>query len=187
MSSSVVIRRNEMDALYDAADIIEAAHKVAKGIIEQAQGEAQKIHSDSRSDAMTQVLTEARGLLTDLRSLREEVAEQSVEVAQSILQKAWEILGSGIKKSDKLKVALEQASRYFVSTSAMKLRVNPEMVTDTQAWLDVRRQEQPGLELLTIEPDLSVRPDEVRLYLDRGGVIRADFVGTLEILKAQWS
>lgn len=187
LSSRIVVRRAEMNALNDAAGILEAARQKAQGIIGAAEKEAERIRANSRQEAMKQVFDEVQGLLADLKNLREEVAEQSVEVAQDIVQKAWEILAGSVNEADRLRHALEQAGRYFVSTSAMKLRVNPEMVRDTREWLDERRKKHPGLELLTIEPDLSVRQDEVRLYLDRGGVIRADFVGTIEILKAQWS
>lgn len=187
VSSRLIIKRGEMSALFDAAQIIKAAHTRGEEIIEKAQAEAERIRVKSKNEAIRQVINESEGLLNDLKSVREEMAEQSVEVAQAILQKAWEILSGGATETEKLRIALEQAARYFVSTSAMRIRVSPDFAAEAQTWLDNRRNKQAGLELLSIEPDISVRPDEVRLYLDRGGVIRAEFAGTLEILKAQWS
>ena len=187
LSSRVIIKRGEMSALFDAAQIIEAAHSRGEEIVEKAQTEAERIRVNSKNEAIKQVINESEGLLNDLKNIREEMAEQSVEVAQAILQKAWEILSGGATETEKLRFALEQAARYFVSTSAMRIRVAPAFATEAQTWLDNRRNKQAGLELLSIEPDISVRPDEVRLYLDRGGVIRAEFAGTLEILKSQWS
>ena len=187
ISSRVIIKRGEMSALFDAAQIIAAAHVRAAEIIEKAQAEAERIRATSKNEAIKQVISDSEGLLNDLKNIREEVAEQSIEVAQTILQKAWEILSGGVTETEKLKFALEQAARYFVSTSAMRIRVAPDCAAEAQAWLNNRRNKQAGLELLSIEPDISVRPDEVRLYLDRGGAIRAEFVGALEVLKAQWS
>ena len=187
VASKVIIRRGELGALSEAADIVNAAHDRSIEIIQQAEADANEIRIKTREDAEREIWQEADGLLEDLKSVREQMAAQSIEVAQSILQKAWEILTGGLDDAEKLRFALEQAGRYFVSTSAMRIRVNPEMLADAQAWLEKRRNRQAGLELLTAESDISVRPDEVRLYLDRGGVIRADFAGTLEILKAQWT
>jgi len=187
LASRAIIRSAELHALSDASTIIQAAHTRADEIIEAARLEAESICVEARNQTSAEVWHEAQALLNDLKKLREEVTEQSVEVAQSILQKAWEILCGQLNQTEKLRCALGQAGRYFVSTSAMKLRVHPSGLTDAQDWLDEQRNSQPGLELMTIEPDTSVRQDEVRLYLDRGGVIRADFVGTVEILKAQWS
>ncbi|MEY3202221.1 MAG: HrpE/YscL/FliH and V-type ATPase subunit [Pseudomonadota bacterium] len=187
MSSRLVIRREDMAALSEAASIIAAADVLAHDITRAAEEEALKIRSDARDETSREVWAEAKALLDDLKKLREEVTEQSIEAAQSILQKAWEIVSGDCSQTEKLRCALHQAGRYFVSTTAMKIRVHPNAMDDAKTWLDERRNTHPGLELITIEPDTSVRPEEVRLYLDRGGVIRADFVGTLEILKAKWS
>lgn len=187
MISKVIVKRCDMQALNDANDILSAAHNKADKILQAAHEEAESIRATARQEAEQQLWQEVGDLLRDLRDARAQMAEQSVEVAQTILQKAWEVLCNSLDDSDQLHVTLEQAARYFVSTSPMRLRVNPASIADTQAWLENRQNQQAGLELLVLEPDVAVRRDEVRLYLDRGGVIRADFVGTLEILKAQWT
>lgn len=184
--AGAILKRNQISALHTAEEITLAAEAHAQNLISEAQADAARIRSDARDIAQKEIWNEAETLLAELKTARQQLADQSIEVAKTILQKAWEILAGGMSEVERLHSALEQASRYFVSTSAMKLRVNPSNIAPAQTWLDQRRTLQPGLELLILEPDISVRPDEVRLYLDRGGVIRAEFSGTLEILKAQW-
>jgi flagellar hook-basal body complex protein FliE len=182
-----VISRSQIGAIIEASAIRDQALLEFNELIKQAQSEADQIRENTRVETEKLVLKEAQGILEDLQNMRQQVAEQSMEAAQAILQKAWEILIGDLSKPERTLCSLEQARRYFVSTSLMRLRVHPASMADAELWLENQRRCHPGLELLTLEPDVTVRPDEVRLYLDRGGVIRADFAGTVETLKAQWN
>ena len=184
-SPGALIKRADASLLNQAQTLMEAAHQEAAQIVLEAEGQADAIRAATRRETEQKAWQEIDAVLSDLRALREQVAEQNIEAARAIVHKAWEILTGNLSDTEKLACALAQASRYFVSTSSMRLRVNPGEAEQAQNWLAHQRTLTPGLELLTIEGDTAIRAGEVRLYLDRGGVIKADFAGMLETFKAQ--